>query len=563
MKPFFAALLYVGLVAITSPVRAQYELSAQPLTQPYTLTQFQEPGEVEQVSVDFAAVAAAAHGSSFSLEVTTPTETIAFDLQRVNLRSATFERTFASGRVDHRQLPSVQYQGSVAGTPAERANFTFDQHFLLGHWTVAGRDWVLEPLWLTQPGAPQDVYLLFRADNLKARAAYCDVSTDEITMPGSGRNGGPWIGAREIELAVAVDSLMYQQFPSAESVENFLLGILALVQGDYDLGFSGNLYFTLSSLYLSDGFTPEAWSGETEAESLIREFRDWGNTNDWAGTFDMATFWTGRDLSSASSGNNNIGYAFLRGACGERRYQIVERWTWDSSSLRAIWSHEIGHSFGAEHILGQTLIMSANLGPQNRTWSVRTQNRIRGNLPFFECLETSPWVAFQGRGEGQTAVLSWFYRHSPENEGFTVQRARDDNGPWESRGWVAANSAVNSSGYEFTDEGLRPGEVYFYRLLQEDTNGETFITPMVRVVVNYFNATRISPNPATDIIRIVSADNRPYDYRITNVEGKIVRSGEALLGATEVDLTGMASGLYLYYEMTDNNFRLVTKFIKR
>ncbi len=547
-------LLYGGLLS------GQYLLEPELLVAPVALTGFEAPQEVLQFSLDHK-VTEGHQEEAMVLTLPIGEFLQVFELHRRELRSAHFKRSFASGTIDREHRLSGQFLGQVQASPGSIAYFTFDQHFLMGHWEVNGIRWVLEPLWFTDDTAARDIYLLFREDNLAETDQQCNVSgSDDI--PGSGRSSG-WIGAREIELAVAVDSLMYRQFPDAGSVENFVLGLLNLVQGDYDRGFQNNLCFQLVDLYLSDAPEREVWNTTLFSETLIDDFQVWGNFNEWANEYDMATLWTGRNLRSVSSGANNIGYAYIESMCGFFRYHIVENWTQNTAALRAIWSHEIGHNLGARHVDGTTLIMNPTLGPGNTRWSNTARQAINNSLPRFGCLELSPWLAFTASGVGQTSELAWSYTWREANEGFFVERSTIRNTGFQTLNWVPGNENIGDRFYDYLDEGLTPGSIYYYRLRQIDDNGTEFISPVRRVVVAYPEGVRISPNPATDVVLIVSDNDAVKEYRITDITGRVVRSGRVFLGGNEVNLNGLDAGVYLYYEVNEKEISFATKLVKR
>ncbi|MEM6771329.1 MAG: zinc-dependent metalloprotease, partial [Bacteroidota bacterium] len=501
-------------------------------------------------------------GDQVELDLELGETSLPFSLYRREYRSPDFRRVFASGRVDVHPRPSVQFKGQLQTFSGGVAHFTFDDDFLLGQWEQDGETWSLVPLWLMDANASRDVYLLYETSNLLDQRVTCATDLPETPVIGVGRNRG-WIGARDIELAVAVDSLMYREFPDAESLENFILGLLALVQADYDRGFEGRLCFQLSGLYFSDGINEEPWTSLERSESLIASFRDWGNDGNWDVPYDMAALWTGRDLAAGTSGNSNIGFAYIDAACSDRRYHIVEYWTRIPDGLRAIWSHEIGHNLGGRHVNGNNLIMNANLSAGNRNWSATARGAINNSVRNFTCLDLSPWLLFTAVGENQTGILDWSFTWQELNDGFFVERSANEVGIFEPLAWVPANENQGNRLYRYLDEGLAPGSVYYYRLRQISNDGSEYITPVRRVVISYPPGVRVAPNPALETVRIVSSSDVPSDFRITDIRGRIVRSGKILLGGTDVSLVGLAAGVYLYYEVDGKETRFVTRIVKR
>lgn len=56
---------------------------------------------------------------------------------------------------------------------------------------------------------------------------------------------------------------------------------------------------------------------------------------------------------------------------------------------------------------------------------------------------------------------------------------------------------------------------------------------------------RLSPNPATDRLRLQSIENQAFEWQIFNLAGQPIRNGQAVFGATEIDLENWATGFYV------------------
>ncbi|MEM9526028.1 MAG: M12 family metallo-peptidase, partial [Bacteroidota bacterium] len=228
-------------------------------------------------------------------------------LQRWELRSPNYQRSNGV-RATGVTSQSTQYRGQLPGEKRGSAIFTVSPDFVLGSWEVDGEKYTLEPLWLNTPEAPKDLYVWYRDQDLKSPEAKCSVGGKELLTESVAPAAKNVPGGQQVELAVAMDNELYRTFTDEGRAENWVLGILALVQGDYDRGFDDRVQFRLSNLFLSTGEgVPEPWSGQTDAQSMLNEFRIWGeNQSVFTQPYDVAAFWTERDFDG-----NTIGYAFI------------------------------------------------------------------------------------------------------------------------------------------------------------------------------------------------------------------------------------------------------------
>lgn len=546
-------------VLFLSVLEAQRIDFPAPLTETTASTRFHDPGSVLRFRLDPAAFAAIADGTSEDLLVRLPGEdgTIAFSLLRKEYRTENYRRTLASGERTGITSPSAQWEN-------KEARFTFDPYFVSAAWTVDGTDYVLEPSWLRNTEEPRDIYLLYREDNLRSSAGHCDVM-DAVGKPAGDGEAKLWVGGKEADIAIAVDNEMYREFDNPESAESFIISILSDVQRDFDRGFDELLQLRLTSLFLSDlPEEEEGWGVDRDYISLLTNFQQWASVNDWAGTYDVATLWTGRDLTSPESGSSNIGGAYIGEVCNPFRYSVVENWSSSRGDLRAIWSHELGHAFGANHVgRNSTNIMSPNVGRTNALWSPSALREINNSLPDMLCLRDAGWLGFTGNALGGTAILDWRFKELSRNEGFTVERSLNEFEGFEDIGWVPASAAVNRTEYRFTDPDLTLGEVYYYRLRQLDADGRESFSITLRLITILPEGVRLAPNPTTGLLRVTSVDTEASTYVITDAAGRRLLSGTILRGATEINLAALPTGVYFYYEVNEKETRFVSRIVKR
>lgn len=363
---------------------------------------------------------------------------------RFSLQSQSRQKTFALHRFEQRtndyvtnfrdaadRKPSAQWVGP-------NANFTIDENFVLGRWEEDGESLHLEPLWLQVPDAPQDLYVIYReSDMIVTEDRSCLlIGKENYVPPSHDAEETDSKAAGEcyvVEIALAADLPLYQSFGNnANSVENFMLGVLADVQTDYDDAFADELRYAVTATYIATSEATDPWSDTTDPASqdppgsfnfvgLLPEFSDWGNGGGFGGaSYDVATLWTARDFDGET-----VGVAWRPGVCTNGRYNTCQRLN-SATSLRVLWSHELGHNWSSEHDGPNGFIMSPSVNATS-TWSAQSiasvENYYNDNL---ECLSscappvaaaTSPFprvytgskVPFEDLTEGTVSSRTWSF----------------------------------------------------------------------------------------------------------------------------------------------------------
>jgi len=107
-------------------------------------------------------------------------------------------------------------------------------------------------------------------------------------------------------------------------------------------------------------------------------------------------------------------------------------------------------------------------------------------------------VAFDGRMDGDEAVLSWKTASERQNSGFAVQQ-RSRSGSFQEIGFVEGNGTTSTTQrYRFRTGALDPGR-HLFRLKQIDADGTVEYTDSIAVrrrMSGAYQLSRIAPNPA-------------------------------------------------------------------
>ncbi len=176
----------------------------------------------------------------------------------------------------------------------------------------------------------------------------------------------------EVEIALAADWLMFQDYGSESAVENQITAVLNDVQGNYDDEFADVIEYDLSDVFISDCNTCDPWTSSTDSGDLLDDFSSWAPSN--LGGHQVASLWTSRNFNGST-----IGLAWVGTVCTSLSYNVLEDFTNNSSFLRVLQAHELGHNWNAFHDSGNSFIMSESVNGSN-TWSSASKTSIENYL---------------------------------------------------------------------------------------------------------------------------------------------------------------------------------------
>lgn len=278
--------------------------------------------------------------------------------------------------VIHHQ-PNIAFKGYEAN--GGKVRLSMDRDFLYGAIQEGDLIWYVEPLRYIEPGAANDLFVLYERQNAIGNPdAKCGV-TEEMEraamLEKEHEDDEPHmtdqLAVYELELAIASDQLMLAAYGSSGAVEAHNIAIINMVEGDYTGSFDHDLCFDIVTQFVATAF-PGPWSASNDAGTLLNSFTTWGNGGNFGVTFDIGELWTDRDFTGGT-----VGIAWLNGVCNSNKYHCLQDFTGDEDLLRCMTSHEIGHNFSAGHDVcsSGTFIMCPFVS--NATaWSSNSQNSI-------------------------------------------------------------------------------------------------------------------------------------------------------------------------------------------
>jgi hypothetical protein len=150
--------------------------------------------------------------------------------------------------------------------------------------------------------------------------------------------------------------------------------------------------------------------------------------------------------------------------------------------------------------------------------------------------------------------LDWSTATEINNSGFQIERSSDGS-TYESLGWVQGHgNSTMQNDYKYSDMTALPGIVYYYRLKQEDVDGNYAYSPVVSANLTGslgFSLESLVPNPASDQVSIgvISNVSAVTTITMTDMLGREIlkRPWEVNVGynVQEFDLSSMAEGAYI------------------
>ncbi|RMH22519.1 MAG: PKD domain-containing protein, partial [Gammaproteobacteria bacterium] len=314
-----------------------------------------------------------------------------FQMEKVALKAGGYSVRVKTPQGIQQAVPVEIYTYQGRGPSGQLAALTLAPDFVYGFFEIGDDSWFIEPVWLFDPSANRDEFVVYRAADVKpGEDVHCGVK--EISKKPVPVNPGinKVNSCLEAEVAIASDYLLFTTLGSVSAVETRNIGVLNNVAVNYRHEFTDNVELILVEQFV-DSALPEEWTTSTDPNILLDDFSAWGPTG-FTATHDLATLWTGRDLNGTT-----IGLAWVDAVCATNyRYNICQYLgvSWQDRVLQA---HEMGHNFSANHdASGSPYIMAPAIN-NTSIWSAATVTSLNTNLPTYGCLATctgSPVASF-------------------------------------------------------------------------------------------------------------------------------------------------------------------------
>ncbi len=175
------------------------------------------------------------------------------------------------------------------------------------------------------------------------------------------------------------------------------------------------------------------------------------------------------------------------------------------------------------------------------------------------------WLDFTALPASPTTVrLDWLVADEEDNEGFEVQRRAVHEREFQPVAWLDGRNQRGEQAYAHLDENLAPG-TYDYRIRQLDRDGKESFSILRSVTLGSAGAVvRLFPNPAPAgevTVELTGAElANGAGYRLIDVLGRTVRTGELPGGRSDFTTAELVSGLYfLHIGNSKTMLRLLVK----
>lgn len=167
------------------------------------------------------------------------------------------------------------------------------------------------------------------------------------------------------------------------------------------------------------------------------------------------------------------------------------------------------------------------------------------------------FISFTATLATSGSLLKWETSDEINNRGFYIERSA--NGiTWETIGFIPATAGGGGSHqYQFTDAKPATG-INHYKLKQADLDGKYEYSVIRNVQYQYSGGTSVFPNPADNLLSIVTQENN-FKAQIIKPDGKVVAT---FVNQKNVPIRHLPSGIY-YLRLMNGDKVENLKFLKR
>ena len=401
----------------------------------------------------------------------------------------TLEVANENGKISYPKSSCFTYDGYIIGEPESLVSLSIRDGFVFGFFKINENHTIfIEPASYYDGALPKDSYVLYNTNDVNwSNPAKCgvkelDATRERLKNNASNRSAGQ---CRQVQVAIASDQSMLTRYGSATAVENHNIGVMNNVNTDYRNNgqFYDDLEFKIVKQYQSASASTEplfpVYSG-TNSNIVLNNFKNWGNNGNFLVTFDIASFWTTRNLDEDGAGLNPalIGLSYVGTVCGSSNYLVLEDYLGSVNNgsgfgLRVLTSHEIGHSFNCTHDAGGNFVMSPVI-TNTIDWSQASVSTVNSFVPALPCLTPC------SNSGAPVASIKTFNDINCTNTPFLV-KDNSENGPT-SWTWTAPaagiSPSINSRNISVFFGG--PG-IYPITLSAENAGGSNSVTQNVSV----------------------------------------------------------------------------------
>lgn len=306
-----------------------------------------------------------------------------------------------SGKNAVKKTSTEAYTGFLPDGSEMRLSFIED--YFIALIQQQGEELFIEPLFLMQPNANKDLYVVYNSKNVLVDPSHTCGVTEQKKLSKKIENDlkrlDTYTGTttcRKIEMATCADRSMFDRYGTIAATNSYIAGIINLVEIDYQNpnAFIYDLQFEIVEQVVITGNNPAAWNNNYENNgtrinvNALDDFCAWGSTG-FSTTYDLAQLWTDANLfATGADGTDNfnpVGVANLYGFCSSNmNCSLIEHFSNNAATMQQTVSHELGHNFGCPHNNpAGSNIMEPFVNPAASTFSETSQ--LFGNASLIDC----------------------------------------------------------------------------------------------------------------------------------------------------------------------------------
>jgi endo-1,4-beta-D-glucanase Y len=162
-------------------------------------------------------------------------------------------------------------------------------------------------------------------------------------------------------------------------------------------------------------------------------------------------------------------------------------------------------------------------------------------------------LKFTARGYKNTVKLDWATASEKNSNYFIVERSADNNSFVEIGKVMAVQNSTSINYYSFEDKVPLTGGAY-YRLAYYDKDGASYYSAIQYVSEVSSGSIRVFPNPANNVLNIVSYDTQVEftSIAILDLMGKEMFFTNESTSEKQLDISGLPAGIYMVRVKLEN-----------
>jgi hypothetical protein len=204
------------------------------------------------------------------------------------------------------------------------------------------------------------------------------------------------------------------------------------------------------------------------------------------------------------------------------------------------------------NVSGSLTVNALSIGASGNTLKVRVcgDNNLTSEIFTLDNVTVTnasslpvTWLNINGYSENNINKIYWKTASEINNDYFLVERSLDAVN-FSTVGQVkGGGDTPEISNYEFIDESIKVGKVYYYRVKQTDFDGKFDYSPVVAVKNEKSISYSAIPNPFNNFLTIFTDSNSENEMVIiSDINGRKIKEFTALNG--DIDTSDLLPGVY-------------------